>query len=76
MGIPEGFTKEEWDKISPIPKGYTKEEWEKIPDDEKLQIIIPKGIWHEEEQEEDPMDEADRRYDEWQDEQAGKQEIK
>lgn len=25
-----------------------------------------------EEQEEDPMDEADRRYDEWQDEQAGR----
>lgn len=53
MGIPEGFTKEEWEKISPIPKGYTKEEWEKIPDDEKLQIIIPKGIWNVEiEQEE------------------------
>lgn len=26
----------------------------------------------DEEQEEDPMDEADRRYDEWQDEQAGR----
>lgn len=57
MGIPEGFTKEEWEKISPIPKGYTEEQWRKIPDDEKLQIIIPKGLWHNEEVEEEEEEE-------------------
>ena len=45
MGIPEGFTKEEWDKVSSIPKGYTEEEWNKLPERIKAYIIAPKGIW-------------------------------
>ena len=57
MEIPNGFTKEEWDKISPIPKGYTKEEWNKLPEWKQAYIIAPKGIWHEEEIEEEQGEE-------------------
>ncbi len=55
-----------------IPEGYTKEEWDKLPEWKKISIIAPKGIWHydEDEQEEDSMDKADQWYDEYQDQQA------
>ena len=60
MGIPTGFTKEEWDKISPIPKGYTKEEWNKLPEWKKAYIIAPKGIWPEKETADDDNDQEEQ----------------
>lgn len=64
-------TEKMWEEICQ-KNGITREQWDKMEEWEKLSLVCPNGIWHEEEQEEDPMDEADRRYDEWQDEQAGR----